>query len=131
MERERINAFGNSLDTQNFVFVKTENKGKFVKILIKDICYIEGLGNYITIHTCEGGKTITYGTLTEIVDFLPSTFIRIHKSYVVSVDSIQIIEGNQLKMSNKKDIPLGTGYRENLFQALGSKFIGGKVHRES
>jgi len=111
----------------DFIFIKTEYKGKLVKVLTKDICYVEGFGNYLTIHTTDCNRLIAYATFNEIINILPANFIRVHKSFLVSIDHIGLIDGNQLRIVNRTEpIPLGHSFKEGLFEAVGTKIVGGK-----
>ncbi|MDP5120086.1 MAG: LytTR family transcriptional regulator, partial [Spirosomaceae bacterium] len=66
------------------VFVKAD--GKVQKIRFEDILYIEGLGNYVTMHTVAG-KIVTLLTMKEVEARLPkNTFMRVHRSFIVSLN---------------------------------------------
>ncbi|MBK7408976.1 MAG: LytTR family transcriptional regulator DNA-binding domain-containing protein [Saprospirales bacterium] len=62
------------------LFVKTDGKNKYVKVLVSDIQYIEGLSNYVILH-CTQQKVTTYSTLKNLEESLSSGhFIRVHKA---------------------------------------------------
>lgn len=112
----------------NYIFVKTEGKGRYIKIFIKEICYIEGLGNYVSIYTRDGSKIITYCKLQTLQEVLQPNFFRVHKSYLVSMNVINAIEGNQILLSeNKFVIPLGAKYRSLFFEEIQKRIVGGKI----
>ncbi|MEL7145094.1 MAG: LytTR family DNA-binding domain-containing protein, partial [Bacteroidota bacterium] len=72
-----------------FLFIKTENKWQKVKT--EDIRYIEGLKDYLGIYTCTG-RVLTLQSFQSLLEKLPDhDFIRVHKSYVVSVNQIDQI----------------------------------------
>lgn len=97
-------------------FVKSN--GKLIKIKIQDIDYIEGLKEYVSIW-CGTERIITLQSLRHLEELLPSpVFVRVHKSYIVCTDKIQAIAGNQLEI-NKKTIPIGNTYKDELFKQLG------------
>jgi two-component system, LytTR family, response regulator len=104
----------------NFFFV--EENGRKSKINFENIVYIEGAGNYIIIASSEA-KKIVYKSMNAIQEILPgSKFIRVHKSYIVSVDKVKAIRGNQLIINikeNDKHIPIGITYKENVLKQLG------------
>ena len=109
---------GNAND--EFIFVKTE-RGKMLKVLLKDIQYIEGMGNYLSIQT-SSAKIITLSTLKELEQKLPlQQFIRIHHSYVIPVNKITAVEGNQVQIE-KHTIPIGDVYKHS-FQNLVEKHL--------
>lgn len=88
------------------------------KIFINDILYIEGTGNYISI-ICQGKKKIlTLTNMSDMIKMLPEKqFIRIHKSYIISMKYIEKIERHQLTIKDKT-IPIGITYRESFFRDL-------------
>jgi DNA-binding LytR/AlgR family response regulator len=110
----------------DFIFVKTETKGKMIKVRFSEIMYIEGLKNYVSIFTPED-RIVTYSSFIQLEEMLPPNFMRVHKSYIVSLDKIKALDGNQLLLYNMKNyIPMGESYRAAFFQALKRKIIGGK-----
>lgn len=110
----------------DYIFVKTELKGKMLKVNFKDIMYIEGLKNYVSIYTPEE-RIISYISFKQLEEILPSNFMRVHKSYIVSMDKIKAVDGNQILLHNLKAyIPLGETYRAPFFDMLQQKIMGGK-----
>ncbi|EZH75580.1 transcriptional regulator [Aquimarina atlantica] len=91
------------------IFVKSDKK--LIKVLFKDIQYIEAYGNYIKIFTDT--MILTPNTLSDFFDKLPKDdFIRIHKSYVINFNELKLIEGNQLILNNATTLPIGKSYRK-------------------
>ena len=114
--------------TDDYIFVKTEHKGKLTKVLFKDILYIESLKNYVSIYTVDKEQVISLLTMKEMEERLPtSTFFRSHKSFIVSLDKIKALDGNEIILQNIKDkIPLGATYRDALFLKLNPKIMSSK-----
>jgi len=112
----------------NYIFVKTESKGKMRKVAFEDIVYVEGLKNYVSIYT-EQERIITLLNVKDLQDRLPATqFMRVHKSYIVSLDKIKALDGNQILFRDgKASAPLGDTYRRGFFEALQRSVVGGKV----
>lgn len=83
-----------------------------VKIMIDSILYIEGLKDYVKIHT-EGRKPVlSLLTMKGLALSLPATkFLRIHKSYIIALDRIITISRNRVMIQDKW-IPVGENYRE-------------------
>lgn len=103
-----------------YLFVKGETKNKYVRIRHADILYIEGLNNYVVLHLV-GQRLATYQTLKELAESLPQPpFLRVHKSYIVSLDHVQLLDGNTLYLQDKM-IPVGETYREALYQLVRGK----------
>ena len=108
----------------DYVFVKTESKGKLLKINLSDIDYIEGMKNYVAFH-CGGTKTLVYASMKEIEDRLPSRhFIRVHKSFIIRIDRITGIEGNRVLLKSvKADIMIGDNYKNDLMERVRGKLL--------
>lgn len=97
------------LSTSKFIFVKANKKN--YKVDIDDIFYIEALGDYIKIHTSTQ-VLVTYQSMKKIETILPSNiFVRIHKSYIVSVNKIKSVEGNMVEVKNEK-LSIGNSYKQ-------------------
>ncbi|QNK62328.1 response regulator transcription factor [Pedobacter sp. PAMC26386] len=111
----------------DYMFVKTEIKGKILKVAFKDINYIEGLKNYVSIFT-DTERIIALLNIKDLEEILPeSDFMRVHKSYIISVEKIKAIEGNQIILKNSTEkIPLGETYKPRFFERLRSKVVGSK-----
>ncbi|MBI9060008.1 MAG: response regulator transcription factor [Labilibaculum sp.] len=99
----------------DFIFIKADKKT--IKLNFKDIKYIEGLGDYIKIHT-KSKTIISKLTIKKMEELLPENdFPRVHKSFIVSLNLIDSIEGNQIEIENKK-LPIGQMYRQNFMNLI-------------
>jgi len=107
----------NKEPTTDFIFVKS--KSKLVKIKNSDIYYVEALKDYVALNTFDNRYTI-HSTMKDISAKLPSDqFIRVHRSYIVRIDKIAAIEYPNLQLEKeKKKIPIGGSYKEELMNAL-------------
>lgn len=95
----------------SFIAIKADKK--IFKVNLDDINYIQALGDYIKIFT-DSQTLVSHQTLKNLEDELPADgFIRIHKSYIVSLKSILFLEGNQVKVLDEM-IPIGASYKEDL-----------------
>lgn len=104
----------------DFIFVKTEHR--IQKIYVDDILFIEGLKDYISIFT-KTERIITLQHMKKMEESLPkSRFIRVHKSYIISIDKIESIEKSRILISDKI-IPVGDTYREEFFKVIDNKNI--------
>jgi DNA-binding LytR/AlgR family response regulator len=107
----------------NFLMIKTDHKGKYIKIKYDDIIFIEGTGNYLTICTTNQEKITTLLTIKALVDLLPqSQFMRVHKSYIASLQHITGLDGNDVVLG-KAVIPIGVTYKQNLIQHFGDRMV--------
>lgn len=98
-----------------FIFIKSDKKS--IKVNITDISYIEGLGDYIKVYINDK-KLVTNLSMKKIENLLPAKlFYRIHKSYIISINKIESIEGNMVKINNTK-LPIGNSYRQDFMQHI-------------
>lgn len=96
-----------SLQQEPHIFLKVNKK--LIKINLNDILYIESLKDYIKVITSLGDYVV-HKSLTAITEELPqSNFMRIHRSYTISINKIIALEGNTVEISNRK-IPIGRNY---------------------
>ncbi len=97
------------------LYVKSNKKA--YKIAFSEIHYVEGLGDYIQIHLNDQ-KIVTNISMKKILELLPSSqFYRIHKSFIISLNKINLIEGNMVKIKNVK-IPIGNSFRQDFMQYI-------------
>lgn len=98
-----------------FIYVK-ENK-RVVKILLNEICYIEGLSEYVKIHTTEK-KIVTKTSMSGMEEKLPeSEFLRIHKSYIISLRKIEAFTAVSIEIGGK-ELPVGRSYKNKVAGVL-------------
>lgn len=110
-------------DSTDFFYVKTD-RDKFVKLNFSEIKYIEGLKNYITIHTTKD-KIITLLNMKSMAENLPSIFfIRVHRSFIINWSFFESIEGNMIRLSDvDNSIPLGSTYKSSFLDRLNQHWI--------
>lgn len=108
----------------DYIFVKTESKGKLLKINLADIDYIEGMKNYVAIH-CGDKKTLVYTSMKELEERLPQKgFLRVHKSFIIPIAKITGIEGNLLRLKNvNNEVLIGENYKADLMEIIRNKMI--------
>ncbi len=91
-----------------YLFLKIDKK-KMKKIYLDEILSVESLGDYIKINTLSN-KYIVHQTLSSFTEELPSEkFIRIHRSYTISIDKVETVEGNSIEISDIR-YPIGRSY---------------------
>lgn len=101
----------------DFIFIKGDSKNKFFKIDYKDILFVEGLKNYVSIYT-SSQRIITYQSLRELETLLPKPpFYRVHKSYILSIEKIKMIDGFAVFI-DEHAIPIGETYRDEFFKII-------------
>jgi DNA-binding LytR/AlgR family response regulator len=102
-------SFGNTPENKEF-YIKAERK--VYRIVPEEIIYIEGLKDYIRIHT-EREKIIAHGNMKDIIEKLPKNeFLRIHRSYIISSGKIKMLEGNSICLYGDIRLPIGETYRK-------------------
>lgn len=108
----------------DYIFVKTESKGKLLKINLADIDFIESMKNYMVIHR-GGQKTLVYTSMKELEERLPKKqFIRVHKSFIIPISRITGIEGNLVRLKNvSTEIQIGENYKAELMEIIRGKMI--------
>ena len=94
---------------QPFIFIKDGTK--LVKVKWEDILYIEGLKDYVTIHTRQQ-KVVTLQRLKSLEEQLPAEqFIRIHNSFIVALSAIDAVHKNEV-MIGQASLPISDTYRK-------------------
>ncbi len=113
IEQHKIQGDG---DTQSdYMFMKVDSK--LVRVNYADITYIEGMKDYLKIYTKEK-LLVVHQTMKKIEEILPkSRFIRVHKSYMVSLGAVSSIVGNFVEI-NGKEIPIGANYKDDLIRLV-------------
>lgn len=102
--------FQSAEGTDSALFVKADRK--HYKIATDTILYIEGLKDYIRIHTTTE-KIMVLETMKDILEKLPpKEFVRIHRSYIIPLNRIRVIEGNQIGLIDGTFLPVGETYRK-------------------
>jgi DNA-binding LytR/AlgR family response regulator len=110
---------------QDYFFVRNKNEGNsLVKIRYTDLVAVESLQNYIRIYTKEE-SVVTYISISEIKVILKDypDFMQVHRSFIISRNHIEKIEGNTLKMSNGLVINIGNSYKEDVHAYISRKTI--------
>lgn len=99
-------------------FLKGDKKHH--QIDIQDILFVEAYGNYSKIHLKEE-MILSHEKISSLEKLLPiDNFLRIHKSFIVAIDKIKLIQGNQIFIQEHK-IPVGQTYRSRVNQLLSGK----------
>jgi two-component system, LytTR family, response regulator len=104
----------------DYVFVKDGTKS--VKVMLDEILYVEGLKDYVTIYTRQQ-KITTLQRMKALEEQLPAEkFIRIHNSYIVAVQAIDVVHKNEVQVG-AVSLPIGDTYRKSFREFLDKKHI--------
>lgn len=99
----------------DFIFIKTDYR--YVKVLLADILYIEGMRDYRCLVTTTG-RILTLTTFSELSEKLPHTlFARTHKSYIVALRHIKSVEHHRITVGDQV-VPISEGYRGLFYKAI-------------
>ncbi|RNC83421.1 MAG: DNA-binding response regulator [Balneola sp.] len=86
--------------------------GKTYRIDEEDILFVESLGDYVTLHTSSEKLTFNQSLKSFLEKLSPDSFIRVHKSFVVSLSKINYVEGNMISVG-EKEIPIGNAFKDD------------------
>lgn len=122
IDNKSNNDLQNSKKVRQHLFIKIDKK-KMKKIFLDEILIIECLKDYLKINT-SAGKYIIHSTLANFTNLLPEQdFIRIHRSYTVAIDKIDVVEGSSIEIEGIR-YTIGRSYVEN----VKSKILNYKTH---
>lgn len=117
---EKSNAEIESND--RFLFIKSEYK--ILRINLSDIKYIEGMREYIRIHTVSQKPVMTIVSMKRIEEFLPADrFMRVHRSFIVNLEKITTIDRNRIVFDNNVYIPVSGQYNQKFQEYLSRNFL--------
>lgn len=113
---EQYNLLPNSpKESQKYLFVKSDKK--YFKIKIDTILYVEAYGDYVKIHTTDK-MLLTKKKLTHIAQELPThQFMQVHRSYIVSLQHVDYLEGNTVHISDVS-IPVSATNKSAMLKAM-------------
>lgn len=117
---EQANGHNNIYAETDFLVVQGDSKGKLIKLEIKDIDYIEGMGNYVAFY-CMGKKILSLINMKDIEGrLLPKNFIRVHKSFIVPISNISAVNANAILLKNNVgiEIIIGRAYKETFLEKM-------------
>lgn len=102
----------------SIIYIKSG--GQTHRIHLDEILYLEKDGNYLTFFL-KDKKIVIRENMSDVFDIVPkSEFIRVHKSYVISIKHLETIEAHQVTVGKVK-VPLGPSYRENFLKAINQR----------
>lgn len=115
-EFDKINNSEKKKLNSQFVYVK--DNGSFIKVDVREILWIEAQGDYISINTKDNKRYTIHSTMKSIESKLDdSLFMRVHRSYIISLENITLIDDNVVMLA-KQPIPIGAVYKENLMKHI-------------
>ncbi len=107
---------------EQFLFIKSEYK--LVRINFNDIKYIEGMRDYIRIHLENNTPIMSLMGIKKILEFLPEKdFMRVHRSFIVNLQKITVVERGRIIFDNKVYIPISDQYKNQFQSYIDAKFL--------
>ena len=101
---------------RDFIFVKSGYKS--IKVNLSDILYVEGLKEYVVIHTKDRKFTKLDRMKNLEIQLRGNGFLRIHKSYIVSIRNVEAVFGNTVEIGGMQ-LPIGRSFKGEIERALG------------
>jgi DNA-binding LytR/AlgR family response regulator len=96
------------------IWVKSESK--YVQIEVSNISYVEGVKDYVNLHFANKAKPVlSLMRMKKVEKILPEEFVRIHKSYIVNMNHVNLIERGYV-ICNGERLPIGNNYKESLMK---------------
>jgi len=110
------------LSNNEFLFLKSDYKIK--RIDFHNILYIEGMKEYVKVHTVHSDKPVlSLSSLKNLETKLPAgKFMRVHRSFIVNLEKIDTIDRSRI-VFGKKYIPVGDQYRDKFQEFLDRNFL--------
>ena len=118
--QSRLHPVVATADARPYLFVRTEHKMQ--RVDVEAVLYIEGLQNYVLLHTLTE-KIMARQTIASLESALdPAAFVRVHKSFIVALAHIHTVERNRIFISRRDAdatiIPVGDAYRDAFYKLL-------------
>jgi len=108
--------------TANHLFVKSDYK--LIRIGLDEVRYIESQHEYIKIHLVNSNPVLTQLSLKSIEELLPSDrFMRVHRSYIINLSKVSVIERNRIVFDGKVYIPVSGQYKEKFQEYIDGNFV--------
>lgn len=113
--KSAIQELPNTTPTKDYILAKSEHR--IHRLKFQDINYIQSMGAYVQYHT-DKERIMSLNTMKKLEKELPiNQFMRIHKSYIINLDKIEVWEGNMLVIGKAK-LPIGASYRDKVMKRL-------------
>jgi DNA-binding LytR/AlgR family response regulator len=116
------NSNNSNIHDNEFLFVKSEYK--IIRILLNDIKYIEGMREYVRIHTLNAKPVMTLMSMKTLEEKLPSDrFMRVHRSFIVNLAQIHTVERNRIVFDKDVYIPVSDQYKDHFQEFIDKHFM--------
>ena len=110
-------------EASDSIFIKVDYR--YIRVDLSDIRFIKGYGEYLQIFlTGKPSPLVTLSSFTSIKGLLTDDFLQVHRSYIVNMNQVEMIERNRVVMDKDNYIPVGDSYRVAFQQYLATHSIG-------
>ena len=99
-----------SRQDDDFIFLKVDYR--YVRVKFSDIVYIEGMNEYLKVHTVSGDHLLVHTTFKQLNGYLPEYFLQVHRSYVVNVKRIIEVERSVILLEGNKHISVSDSNKD-------------------
>ena len=99
-----------SRQDDDFIFLKVDYR--YVRVKFSDIVYIEGMNEYLKVHTVSGEHLLVHTTFKQLNGYLPEYFLQVHRSYVVNVKRIIEVERSVILLEGNKHISVSDSNKD-------------------
>jgi DNA-binding LytR/AlgR family response regulator len=107
---------------EKFLFIKSEYK--ILRIVLSDIKYIESMREYLRIYIENQQPVMTLMSMKKMEGFLPDNdFMRVHRSFIVNLNKITVVERNRIVFDNKVYVPVSEQYKSKFQEYLEKNFL--------
>ena len=105
-----------SPNVEDFLYFRSDRK--MVKVMLRDILYVEGLNDYVKIHLLAGPALVVRQTINGMEEKLSeSNFLRIHRSFIVALDKIRTYNARHIEVASG-ELPIGRLFRPRVEEVL-------------
>jgi DNA-binding LytR/AlgR family response regulator len=115
-----LNVINQKTNNNHVPFIVLKSNKKLFRVNINDINYLEALGDYVKVDYLNHSITVHETFQNLLIQFGESNLIRVHKSFAISLNKFDHVEGNMIKIKNKS-IPIGQKYRSDFLKLIGSR----------
>lgn len=118
-----------SSEENAFIFVRADNKS--VKVMFDSILFVEAMSEYIRIHFKDAKPIMTFMSVKLMSESLPSSqFMRIHRSYIIALDSIVTAQKGEVELTNGVILPVSASYKDDLQKFIDERSVSRKNAKE-
>lgn len=123
VEKTNLLSVAKDSSLEGSLFVKVDHR--FIRVDLSEIVYIKGYGEYLQIYiTGKSSPILTLSSFAAVKERLTENFLQVHRSYVVNMSKITLVDKNRIKMVGNVEIPVGDVYKNELQSYLMIHSIG-------